>query len=89
MEPIPKSGLYYPNKMARLALKALEDVMGKNGLNAILNLANLTTLIDNYPPDNLGREFDFADFSSIYGALEEMYGRVRPGAGDARRAGGF
>ncbi len=86
MEPIPKSGLYYPNKMARLALKALEDVMGKNGLNAILNLANLTTLIDNYPPDNLGREFDFADFSSIYGALEEMYG-PRGGRGLAMRAG--
>ncbi len=37
--PIPKSGLYYPNKIARIALTAIEDVMGKNGLNAILNLA--------------------------------------------------
>ena len=46
MEPIPKSGLYYPNKIARIALTAIEDVMGKNGLNAILNLAGLTHLID-------------------------------------------
>ena len=86
MEPIPKSGLYYPNKIARLAFTALEDVMGKNGLNAILNLADLSHLIDNLPSDNLEREFDFADFSAINGALEEMYG-PRGGRGLAQRAG--
>lgn len=86
MEPIPKSGLYYNNKFTRIALLAYEDVMGKNGINAILNLANLPDLIDNYPPDNLGREFDFADFSAINGALEEMYG-PRGGRGLALRAG--
>ena len=75
MEPIPKSGFYYPNKLGLIAIKALEEVMGKNGLNAILNLAHLTNLIDNYPPDNLERAFDFADFSSINQALEEMYGQ--------------
>ena len=68
MEPIPKSGLYYPNKAVRIALLAFEEVMGKNGLNAILNLANQTHLIDNYPPDNLERQFDFSDFSMINAA---------------------
>ena len=86
MEPIPKSGYYYSNKMTRLTLEALEDVMGKNGLNAILNLANQPNLIDNYPPNNLEREFDFADFSVINQALEEMYG-PRGGRGLALRAG--
>lgn len=86
MEPIPVSGLYYPNKIANIALKALEDVMGKNGVNAILNLANLQHLIDNYPPPNLNREFDFSYFSAIWGALEEMYG-PRGGRGLALRAG--
>jgi predicted hydrocarbon binding protein len=86
MDPIPKSGLYYPNKFARIAILALEEVMGKNGLNAILNLANLSDLIDNYPPDNLERQFDFADFSAIQGALEELYG-PRGGRGLAMRTG--
>lgn len=86
MEPIPKSGFYYPNKIARLAILAYEEVMGKNGLNAILNLAGLPHLINNYPPDNLERQFDFADFSAIQGALEEMYG-PRGGRGLALRAG--
>ncbi len=86
MEPIPESGLFYPNKIARIALLALEKVMGKNGVNAVLNLANLSKLYENYPPDNLNREFDFAWFSSIWGALEELYG-PRGGRDLALRAG--
>ncbi|GAP18763.1 hypothetical protein [Levilinea saccharolytica] len=86
MEPIPKSGLYYPNKIARISILSLEDVMGKNGLNAILNLAGLSSTIDNLPPDNLDRQFDFADFSAIWAALEELYG-PRGGRGLAQRAG--
>lgn len=86
MDPIPKSGYYYPNKAARISIMSLESVMGKNGLNAIMNLAHLPNMIDNYPPDNLGREFDFADFTAINWALEEMYG-PRGGRGLALRAG--
>ncbi len=86
MEPIPPSGLYYPNKFALITLDAFEQVMGKNGLNAILNLAHLSHLIDNYPPDNLSKEFDFAYYTAINVALEEMYG-PRGGRGLALRAG--
>jgi predicted hydrocarbon binding protein len=86
MEPIPKSGYHYANKMALIAFKALEEVMGKNGLNAILNLAHLNHLIGNLPPDNLRREFDFADMSAFNLALEEMYG-PRGGRGLALRVG--
>jgi hypothetical protein len=86
MEPIPKSGLYYPNMIARIAIMATGDVMGRNGLSSILNLAGLTNLIDNLPPNNLDRKFDFADFSAIWGALEEMFG-PRGGRSLALRAG--
>jgi predicted hydrocarbon binding protein len=86
MSPIPKAGLYYPSKFGMIMIKALEDVMGKNGLNAILNLAGLSNFVDNYPADNLEKTFDFADVSSINIALEEMYG-PRGGRGLALRAG--
>jgi bacteriochlorophyll 4-vinyl reductase len=69
-----KSGFYYPNKMGRLALISLEEVMGKNGINAVLNMAGLGYLIDNYPPDDLKPGFDFADFGALNQALEDMYG---------------
>lgn len=86
MESNEKSGYFYANKFALIMLEALEEIMGKNGLSAILNLANLPELIDNYPPDNLSKEFDFADVSAINQALEEMYG-PRGGRGLALRAG--
>ncbi len=86
MSPVQKSGLYYPNKFGLITLKSLEEVMGKNGLNAILNLAGLNNYIDSYPPDNLEKGFDFAELSAIGTGLEEMYG-PRGGRGLALRAG--
>jgi predicted hydrocarbon binding protein len=71
---IELSGLYYPNKIARIYLEVLEDIMGKNGLNSVLNKADLTRLIDNYPPDNLEKQFDFAEFSALNQALDDTYG---------------
>ena len=86
MPRIAPSGYYYPNIVARVYLQAMEEIMGKNGLNAILNLSGLGHLIDNYPPVNLNKEFEFADYSALNGALEEMYG-PRGGRGLQLRAG--
>ena len=49
MSPVQNAGLYYPNKFGRIMIQSLEEVMGKNGLNAILNLAGLNHYIDSYP----------------------------------------
>jgi hypothetical protein len=86
MPILEPSGLYYPNKFALIWLTAMEEVMGKNGLNAILNLARLPKYINNYPPDNLDKEVDLADITAWQIAIEEMYGR-RGGRGLALRAG--
>ena len=83
--PIPKSGFTYPNRLTRSFLLALEDVMGRHGVSAILNFAGLSQWIQHYPDDSLERGVDFADFSTIGGALEEMYG-PRAGRGLARRS---
>jgi hypothetical protein len=84
--PPEKSGFNYPNKFARITIESLEEVMGRNGLNAILHLADLSDLINNYPHDNLEKEFDFAYFTALCVALDEMYG-PRGGRGLALRAG--
>ncbi len=76
----------YANLIARIYLQAMEEVMGRNGLNAILNMAKLARLIDNPPPENWEKGFDFADYSSLNQALEDMYG-PRGGRGLALRAG--
>ena len=77
---------YYPNKMGRIVLTAMEEIMGHHGVNAILNLAHLHHLVNNYPPNNLQLGFTFSEFSAIQQTLDDMYG-VRGGRGLALRAG--
>jgi hypothetical protein len=86
MSPIQKSGLAYPNKFGVIMVRALEEVMGRNGLNAILNLAGLSQYIESPMPDNLEKGFDFAEVAAINMALEEMYG-PRGGRGLSLRVG--
>jgi predicted hydrocarbon binding protein len=65
---------------------AFEEVMGKNGLNATLNLASLSSLIDNYPPEDDEKKLPFEIFSQIQLAMEQGFG-PRGGRGLALRAG--
>jgi len=78
--------LHYPNKFGRIIIDALEEVMGKNGLHAVLRLAKLEKYINERPPNNLEKQFSFGDLTALQIALEEMYG-PRGGRGLAIRAG--
>jgi predicted hydrocarbon binding protein len=80
------SGLYYPNRFARLFLLAMEDVMGRQGLHTILSIAGLETYAEDPPPDNMARQFDFTYMAAFSLALENMYG-ARGGRGIALRIG--
>lgn len=86
MKLIAESGYYSSNKFARIFLESIKEISGKNGLNTILNYTHLQHLIDKLPPDNLDKAFDFAHFSMINQALEEIYGS-RGGRGLALRIG--
>jgi hypothetical protein len=86
VQRIEPSGYYYPNLIARIYLESMEEVMGTNGLKAVLHLAGLSCLAEEFPPANLEKEFDFADYSMVNQALEEMYG-PRAGRGLELRAG--
>ncbi len=84
--PAVDASLYYPNKMVRIVLLAMEEVMGRNGVSAVLNLAQLRHLVGNYPPNNFDREVTFGEIGAVMHALDEMYG-PRGGRGLALRAG--
>jgi predicted hydrocarbon binding protein len=86
MEFIPDSGFFNSNKFARIFLESIREICGENGLRTILNYAYLPSLAGQLPPDNLDRAFDFAHFSMINQALEEIYGD-RGGRGLALRVG--
>lgn len=67
-------GLHYPNKIGRLCFMSLEEVMGQNGVKALLRLAELDQYLDTYPPNDLKREFPFEAISQYSVALSTMYG---------------
>ncbi|MCU0493029.1 MAG: 4-vinyl reductase [Chloroflexaceae bacterium] len=67
-------GLHYPNKIGRLTFLSLEEVMGANGVKALLRLADLPNFLDAYPPNDLKREFPFEAISATNAALATMYG---------------
>lgn len=65
---------YYPNRMGRIILLSMEEVMGRNGVNAILKLASLSSLMESYPADNTARDFPFSALGAITDTLEQAYG---------------
>jgi len=77
---------FYPNRMGRIILLAMEEVLGRNGVNAVLNLASLADYIGNYPPHNQDLKIPFEHISGIQQALEGAYG-PRGGRGLALRVG--
>lgn len=77
---------HYPNKMGRIILTAMEEIMGRHGVNAVLNLAHLHHLVNNYPPNNLSLDFTFEEVSAVQQVLDDMFG-TRGGRALALRAG--
>lgn len=81
-----QTSFHYPNRMGRIMLESMQEVMGRNGLHDVLALADHPQLSDNYPPANLEREFSFETISALQANLEQAYG-PRGGRGLAQRVG--
>jgi predicted hydrocarbon binding protein len=77
---------FFPNKMGRIVLLALEEVVGSEGRDTILTMARMQDRLDHYPPNNLAKEFSFDELARMQQALEELYG-ARSGRGLARDVG--
>jgi hypothetical protein len=71
---IENSGLHVPNRIARYMVSTLHDLMGENGLNAVLRHGGLPDYQTILPPDNMLNVFDFAYYSAICSAVAETYG---------------
>ncbi len=77
---------YYPQKMGRLILQGMEEVMGTSGVNTVLHLGSLDSIIENYPTTSSERTFSFETVSALQASLEKVYG-PRGGRGVALRVG--
>jgi len=82
---VEREDAYIVNALVRQALVAAQDVMGENGLNAVLRTTGLERFIGNYPPDNLESGIQAAQYARFNAAIEEFYGRG--GRGILKRIG--
>jgi predicted hydrocarbon binding protein len=77
---------FYPNRMGRIVLLAMEEILGHNEVNAVLNLAHLPDYIDQYPANNQDLKIPFEHVSQLQIAMESAYG-PRAGRGLSLRVG--
>jgi predicted hydrocarbon binding protein len=77
---------HLPNKMGRIILLGMEEILGRDGLHAVLDASGLPGWSEGYPPDDMRLEFPFSDLSRLQATLEELYG-PRGGCGVALRSG--
>lgn len=77
--------LYYVNALLFQTMIGIEDVLGKNGLTAVLRESGLERYIDNPPPNDLGKDILAREFAQLNAAVETFTGRA--GKGMLRRIG--
>jgi predicted hydrocarbon binding protein len=63
-----------PNQVFYIALITSEEILGKNGLNSVLNYSGLKKFIGNYPPPNLDREHSSEEFANLMKGVIDVLG---------------
>ena len=86
MQVNPESPSFFSNHLGRILLLSLEEIIGRNGVNAVLNSAGLTFMIGSYPPADEEKAFPAGYVAKMMESLEVVYG-LRAGRGLAQRAG--
>jgi predicted hydrocarbon binding protein len=65
---------FYPNRMGKIILRALEETAGPDNYRRILEAANLTSLLDKPPSGDLDRGFPFEYVAQLQAGAEAIYG---------------
>jgi len=63
------------NALVRQALIAAQEVMGENGLHAVLRASKLERFIGNFPPDDLEPSIQAIQYAKLNEAVESFFGR--------------
>lgn len=77
---------FYPERMGRIILLAMEEVLGRAGTRSVLRLASLASYLDNLPAARSDKTFPFEAVSRLIESLEQAYG-PQGGRGTALRIG--
>lgn len=74
MQRIEKSGYHHSNLLTYSILATLKNILGPNGLATLLRYGGLHEYVNNMPPADGAEGADFADLSTLFQAVDEIYG---------------
>ena len=77
---------FYPNRMGRIVLLAMDEILGQAGVKTVLSSAHLADVFASQLPDNQDLKFPFEHLSGLQVGLESAYGSIT-GRGLAMRVG--
>jgi len=77
---------FYPERMGRIILMAMEEVLGREGVRTIVNLASLPPYTEEYSAASSEKKFPFKAVTRLQESLEQVYG-PQGGHGTALRIG--
>lgn len=63
-----------PSGTLRLLFLSIEEVMGAEGMKAVLRGAKMDRYINNYPPNSLELGVRFSEYGQVEQAVEDFYG---------------
>ncbi len=67
-------GRALPNRRVRILTLAIQDVMGRNGLNATLKLSGLQRYINELPPLDTSSDLHAAEYAALLQSIETLLG---------------
>ncbi|KAF0108374.1 MAG: hypothetical protein FD146_948 [Anaerolineaceae bacterium] len=67
------------NALVRQALVSAQEVMGENGLNAVLRICGLGQFVGNFPPNDTNPGIKTTEYAKFNEAIETFYGRASRG----------
>jgi predicted hydrocarbon binding protein len=76
---MPRPDTAVVNTIMRQALVSSEEVMGSNGLHAVLHASGLDRFVDHLPPNDLEPAIKSSEYGRLVLAIEEFYGRASKG----------
>jgi predicted hydrocarbon binding protein len=65
---------FYPNRMGKIILRALEEMVGAEDYKRIMEASSLQMFIDHPPSGDLERQFPFEYVSQLQAGVETVYG---------------
>lgn len=76
----------FSNKMGSIFFQGMEEIIGQKGVNAALDSAELTHLVNNYPPYSHDSRIRMYELGDVQTGLEKLYG-LQGSQGLALRSG--